>query len=87
MIVSYNSMESLPDCLEFLNNQSYRPLEVIIVDNGSTDGSADWLKSAVQPDGRTLSAGRTLSDGHTLSDGRLCPQSLSNPSAWILPSP
>jgi GT2 family glycosyltransferase len=47
IIVSYNSKEWLTECLDSLQKQSYRPLEILIVDNASTDGSADWLKSAV----------------------------------------
>jgi GT2 family glycosyltransferase len=43
VIVSYNSRAWLPDCLASLANQSYSPLEIIVVDNGSNDGSPDWL--------------------------------------------
>ena len=43
IIVVYNSLAWLPDCLASLGNQSHTSLEIIAVDNGSTDGSADWL--------------------------------------------
>jgi GT2 family glycosyltransferase len=43
VIVSYNSRSWLPDCLASLDKQSYSPLEIIVVDNGSSDGSPDWL--------------------------------------------
>jgi GT2 family glycosyltransferase len=43
VIVSYNSLAWLPDCLASLRLQTYRPLEMIVVDNASTDGSAEWL--------------------------------------------
>ena len=60
VIVSYNSQEWLPACLDSLQKQSYRPLEVIVVDNGSMDGSADWLKEAVKPGNATFARlGRT----------------------------
>jgi GT2 family glycosyltransferase len=44
VVVSYNSRGWLEGCLEALAVQSYTPLEVIVVDNGSTDGSTQWLK-------------------------------------------
>jgi GT2 family glycosyltransferase len=44
VIVSYNSRAWLPDCLASLRAQSLSPLEIIVVDNGSNDGSADWLE-------------------------------------------
>lgn len=44
VIVSHNSLEWLETCLLSLTNQSYSPIEVIIVDNASEDGSADWIK-------------------------------------------
>jgi hypothetical protein len=49
VIVSYNSRAWLPDCLASLRAQSLSPLELIVVDNGSNDGSADWL-AVHQPD-------------------------------------
>jgi len=42
--VNYNGMKFLEECLISLQNQTYRNLEVIIVDNGSTDGSLKFIK-------------------------------------------
>lgn len=39
IIPSYNQQEFLPDAIESALNQTYFPLEVIVVDDGSTDNS------------------------------------------------
>jgi len=41
IVVNWNGARDLETCLPTLLAQSYRPLEIIIVDNASTDGSAD----------------------------------------------
>ena len=43
VIVNYNTKELLQECLDYLE-QNYSPLEIIIVDNNSTDGSKEYLK-------------------------------------------
>ena len=43
IIVSFNSRNWLSGCLSSVLDQSYSPFEVIIVDNASTDGSAEWI--------------------------------------------
>ncbi len=45
IVVNFNGMETLPECLESVRHQSYSPLELVVVDNGSTDGSSTWLRS------------------------------------------
>lgn len=46
IIVNFNGGAHLPACLEALRRQTERDFEVLIVDNGSTDGSADTLDEA-----------------------------------------
>lgn len=43
VIVSYNSRGDLESCLPTLLTQNL-PLEIVVVDNGSSDGTADWLR-------------------------------------------
>jgi GT2 family glycosyltransferase len=43
IIPVWNGMNDLPTCLAALVEQSHTPLEIIAVDNASTDGSADWI--------------------------------------------
>lgn len=49
IIANYNGLHFLKDCLKSLSNQTYREFEVIVVDNGSTDGSANWLNATPYP--------------------------------------
>jgi GT2 family glycosyltransferase len=44
VIVNWNGIEVLPECVESARSQCYRPVEVVVVDNGSTDGSRAWLR-------------------------------------------
>lgn len=41
VVPSYNSEKYLRDALSSILGQTYRPLEIIIADDGSTDGTAD----------------------------------------------
>lgn len=45
LVVSYNALERTRSCLEALRRTAdeRHPTEIIVVDNGSTDGSAEWL--------------------------------------------
>ena len=45
VILNYNGMRFLDHCLASVRDQTYADLEVIIVDNASTDGSAEYAKS------------------------------------------
>ncbi len=44
IIPNYNGLSFLGPCLEALKRQRCRDFDVLVVDNGSTDGSAEWIK-------------------------------------------
>src|SRR3981081_1106638 len=46
LITTYNSARFLETCLESLRQQVYKPLEVIVIDNASSDGTRDLLAKA-----------------------------------------
>ena len=43
IIPHWNGVEMLAECLESLVQTEYENLEIIVVDNASTDGSPDWV--------------------------------------------
>jgi GT2 family glycosyltransferase len=43
LIVNYNGKVHLPECLDSLRKQAFRDFEVVVVDNASRDGSADFV--------------------------------------------
>ena len=64
IIVNWNGKAHLPDCLESLNAQTFREFETILVDNGSSDGSLEfvvnhypWVKTVALPANRGFSGG------------------------------
>ncbi|MDP3888618.1 MAG: glycosyltransferase family 2 protein [bacterium] len=44
VIVAFNSQNDIKDCLNKIFDSSYTPLEVIVVDNHSTDGTCESVK-------------------------------------------
>jgi GT2 family glycosyltransferase len=44
VILNWNGRHFLSECLEGLRNQRYRSFEITVVDNGSDDGSVDFIK-------------------------------------------
>ncbi|MBI5118837.1 glycosyltransferase family 2 protein [Candidatus Poribacteria bacterium] len=45
VITNYNGRRFLADCLDSVLSQTLKPVEVFVVDNASSDGSAEFLKS------------------------------------------
>lgn len=45
IIVNYNGKKFLGECLSSVYSQAYRPIEVIVVDNASCDGSIEFIKN------------------------------------------
>lgn len=42
VIPVYNTIEYLPDCIQSIENQRFDDLEIVLVDDGSTDGSSSY---------------------------------------------
>lgn len=50
IVVTYNRKELLRECLEALKKQTMQVLDVLIIDNASTDGTYEFIEDLVQSD-------------------------------------
>lgn len=48
LVVSYNRQTLLAECIQSLRNQTRKPDAIMVINNGSTDNTEEWLKT--QPD-------------------------------------
>ena len=48
VVPNYNHAELLPHCLDALLKQTLQPLEILVVDDGSTDGSVALIEGYCQ---------------------------------------
>lgn len=60
IVVNWNGVAFLPDCLASLEKQTWKNLEFIVVDNGSTDGSVEYIQSWIArvPNAQAVSLSR-----------------------------
>ena len=64
VIPTYNRLSVLPRALDSVFGQTLPALEVIVVDDGSTDGTADWVRAnypkarVIEQENRGVSAAR-----------------------------
>jgi GT2 family glycosyltransferase len=68
VIPNWNGLRWMPGCLDSLARQKLAPREVIVVDNGSSDGSAAYLRSE-HPDVRLLELSRNTGFAHAANRG------------------
>jgi GT2 family glycosyltransferase len=45
VVLNWNGINVLEQCLGSLRTQTYTPLEIIVADNGSTDGSVEFVRT------------------------------------------
>ncbi len=45
IVVTYNRLELLKRCIAALWNQNYQDFDIVIVNNGSTDGTREWIEA------------------------------------------
>ena len=80
VLVTWNSAQHLPRCLSAIAQQSWSDAELIVVDNGSTDGSADHA-TIRNPDNRGFAA--AVNQGIAAAHGEFV--LLCNPDAFLEP--
>ena len=49
IIPNYNGLKFMEPCFAALERQNYRDFDILVVDNGSEDGSAQWLREREIP--------------------------------------
>lgn len=49
VVVTYNRKELLKECINSLENQTYKTLRILVVDNASTDGTEEFVRSLNNP--------------------------------------
>lgn len=49
IIPNYNGLKFMEPCFEALSRQTFRDYEILVVDNGSGDGSREWLQEHQVP--------------------------------------
>jgi len=72
IIVNWNGAHHLKICLPSLRAQTYKALEIIVVDNGSTDGSAEVTRECQArwlPLGKNVGLAPALNRGVAQADG------------------
>ena len=46
-ILTYNRLTFLKRCLKYINKQTLMPSDILVVDNGSNDGTKSFLEKEV----------------------------------------
>jgi glycosyltransferase involved in cell wall biosynthesis len=68
VIPNWNGRRWLPGCLQSLTGQTFAPAEVIVVDNGSSDGSVAYL-AAEHPTVQIIALERNTGFAHAANRG------------------
>ena len=59
IIVNWNRLDDMDETLSSLRTQTYKKYEIIVVDNGSTDGSVEMIKNKY-PHAKLIKSDRNL---------------------------
>jgi GT2 family glycosyltransferase len=82
-IISWNSIKYLPDALKSIFNQTYKNFSALVIDNGSTDGTVEFLRANF-PQASILKNSKNLGSAAARNQGikfvfNLCEKNNLNP--------
>ncbi|MCD7133327.1 glycosyltransferase family 2 protein [Limosilactobacillus balticus] len=60
VVVTYNRKKLLAECIDALLAQTYRNLDILVIDNASTDGTREIVKAFKNPQIRYINTGENL---------------------------
>ena len=52
LVAVYNTSQYVEQCLQSIADQSFSDIEVILINDGSTDRSGEWLEAFAERDER-----------------------------------
>ena len=62
VVPCYNERETIDEIIAAIRRSDYPDKEIVVVDDGSTDGTRDKLKSQIEPSGHSSSSIITRDD-------------------------
>ena len=80
IILTFNEMECTRQCLRSIQKHTPEPHEVILIDNGSSDGTVKWLRDVVKEHGNY----RLIENRKNLGFARGCNQGMTAASGDVL---
>ena len=83
VMVNWNGLSDTERCLDSLCEQSYRPLTVLVVDNGSTDGSVEVIRER-HPWVTVIETGRNLGFASGTNVGIRRAKEMGAEHIWLL---
>lgn len=69
IIPTFNCMDYLPKCIDSILGQEYKNIEIIIVDDGSTDGTREWVASQTKNIGKFLTYSKNRGSNYARNVG------------------
>lgn len=60
VVVTYNRKDLLKECITSLLNQTYKALDIIVIDNASTDGTESLVKDFINNNIKYINTGENL---------------------------
>jgi GT2 family glycosyltransferase len=83
VIVNWNGWRDTLDCLASLREQEYGNLQIVVVDNGSTDDSVEHIRSAF-PEVRLIETGKNLGYSGGCNTGLRAALAGDSEFVWLL---
>lgn len=85
VIVTYNRLTLLKECLESLKKQSFQLNNIIVVNNNSNDGTLEFLNSVQDSDIISLNLEKNLGGAGGFSEGiRFAYENTDSDAFWIM---
>ena len=83
IVVTYNRLPLLKQCLAALRAQTVQGFTVLLVDNASTDGTADYIKTLAMPGLVCRNPGENLGGAGGFAYGIRAAAELGCEAVWI----